>query len=46
MGLKFERSDDLEKLFESFAVDPQKKERPKEEDPAAEKGQNEKEAEQ
>lgn len=24
MGLKFERTDDLEKLFESFAVDPKK----------------------
>ncbi|MGC6768545.1 SPJ_0845 family protein [Enterococcus sp. LJL128] len=28
MGLKFERSDDLDKLFESFAVDPKKKEKP------------------
>ncbi|MGG5315987.1 SPJ_0845 family protein [Enterococcus sp. AZ072] len=25
MGLKFERSDDLDKLFEEFAVDPDKK---------------------
>ncbi|MBU5364587.1 SPJ_0845 family protein [Enterococcus devriesei] len=24
MGLKFERADDLDKLFESFAVDPDK----------------------
>lgn len=25
MGLKFEKNDDLDKLFESFAVDPDKK---------------------
>ena len=25
MGLKFERSDDLDKLFDAFAVDPNKK---------------------
>lgn len=25
LGLKFERSDDLDKLFEEFAVDPDKK---------------------
>lgn len=25
MGLKFEKTDDLDKLFESFAVDPDKK---------------------
>ncbi|GEK36698.1 MULTISPECIES: SPJ_0845 family protein [Enterococcus] len=25
MGLKFERTDNLDKLFESFAVDPEKK---------------------
>lgn len=25
MGLKFERSNDLDKLFDSFAVDPLKK---------------------
>lgn len=31
MGLKFERSDDLDKLFDSFAVDPKKVEIPKEE---------------
>lgn len=31
MGLKFERSDDLDKLFDSFAVDPKKVEMPKEE---------------
>ena len=24
MGLKFERTDNLDKLFESFAVDPEK----------------------
>jgi hypothetical protein len=24
MGLKFERSDDLDKLFDSFAIDPDK----------------------
>ncbi len=29
MGLKFERSNDLDKLFDSFAVDPLKKELPK-----------------
>lgn len=31
MGLKFERTDDLDKLFDSFAVDPKKVEMPKEE---------------
>lgn len=31
MGLKFERKDDLDKLFDSFAVDPKKKEMPIEE---------------
>lgn len=31
MGLKFERSNDLDKLFDSFAVDPKKVEMPKEE---------------
>lgn len=31
MGLKFERSNDLDKLFDSFAVDPTKIEVPKEE---------------
>lgn len=31
MGLKFERSTDLDKLFDSFAVDPTKIEIPKEE---------------
>ena len=31
MGLKFERSNDLDKLFDSFAVDPLKKEVPLEE---------------
>ncbi|EPH96817.1 MULTISPECIES: SPJ_0845 family protein [unclassified Enterococcus] len=30
MGLKFERTDNLDKLFESFAVDPEKKVAPKE----------------
>lgn len=25
MGLKFEKTDDLDKLFESFVVDPEKK---------------------
>ena len=25
MGLKFEKTDDLDKLFESFVVDPDKK---------------------
>lgn len=25
MGLKFEKTDDLDKLFESFAIDPDKK---------------------
>lgn len=25
MGLKFERTNDLDKLFENFAVDPEKK---------------------
>ncbi|MBP2100706.1 SPJ_0845 family protein [Enterococcus rivorum] len=31
MGLKFERSNDLDKLFDSFATDPKKKEMPIEE---------------
>ncbi|WP_430597394.1 SPJ_0845 family protein [Enterococcus sp. AZ177] len=31
MGLKFERTNDLDKLFDSFAVDPKKVELPKEE---------------
>ncbi|WP_321388924.1 SPJ_0845 family protein [uncultured Enterococcus sp.] len=31
MGLKFESSDDLDKLFESFAIDPKDKEKPKKE---------------
>lgn len=31
MGLKFERTDNLDKLFESFAVDPEKTVAPKEE---------------
>ena len=31
MGLKFERKDDLDKLFDAFAVDPKKNEMPKEE---------------
>jgi hypothetical protein len=31
MGLKFERTDDLDKLFDAFAVDPKKVEMPKEE---------------
>jgi len=31
MGLKFERTDELDKLFDSFAVDPKKKEMPLEE---------------
>jgi hypothetical protein len=31
MGLKFDRSDELDKLFDSFAVDPKKKEMPLEE---------------
>ena len=31
MGLKFERANDLDKLFDSFAVDPKKVEMPKEE---------------
>ena len=31
MGLKFEGSNDLDKLFDSFAVDPLKKEVPLEE---------------
>lgn len=31
MGLKFERTDNLDKLFESFAVDPKKTVAPKEE---------------
>ena len=31
MGLKFERANDLDKLFDSFAVDPKKIEMPKEE---------------
>lgn len=31
MGLKFDRSDDLDKLFDSFVVDPKKKEMPIEE---------------
>ncbi|GCF94493.1 hypothetical protein NRIC_23840 [Enterococcus florum] len=26
MGLKFERTDNLDKLFEEFAIDPDKKE--------------------
>lgn len=30
MGLKFERTDNLDKLFESFAVDPEKTVAPKE----------------
>lgn len=29
MGLKFERTDNLDKLFESFAVDPEKQLRQK-----------------
>lgn len=32
MGLKFESSDDLDKLFESFAIDPKAKEKPKKEE--------------
>lgn len=28
MGLKFESSDDLDKLFESFAIDPKDKKEP------------------
>lgn len=31
MGLKFEKTDDLEKLFEEFAIDPKKEIAPKEE---------------
>lgn len=31
MGLKFERANDLDKLFDSFATDPKKKEMPIEE---------------
>ena len=31
MGLKFERTDNLDKLVESFAVDPKKTVAPKEE---------------
>lgn len=30
MGLKFEKTDDLDKLFENFAIDPEKKVAPKE----------------
>lgn len=30
MGLKFERTDNLDKMFENFAVDPDKKVQPKE----------------
>ncbi|WP_267491492.1 MULTISPECIES: SPJ_0845 family protein [unclassified Enterococcus] len=44
MGLKFERVDDLDRLFESFAVDPKKKEKPQEE--LAEKKEDQKETEQ
>ncbi len=32
MGLKFERTDNLDKLFESFAVDPEKTVAPKRRD--------------
>lgn len=44
MGLKFERTNDLDKLFDSFAIDPKKVEIPKEElEKQAEKAkQNEK----
>lgn len=31
MGLKFERTDDLEKLFDSFAIDPTAVDKPEEE---------------
>lgn len=31
MGLKFQREDTLDKLFESFAIDPDKKEMPEKE---------------
>lgn len=31
VGLKFERTEDLDKLFDSFALDPTKVEMPKEE---------------
>lgn len=31
MGLKFESTNDLDKLFDSFALDPKKVEMPKEE---------------
>lgn len=27
MGLKFERTDNLDKMFEAFAIDPDKKEK-------------------
>ncbi|MGL4696502.1 SPJ_0845 family protein [Enterococcus larvae] len=43
MGLKFESSDDLDKLFESFAVDPKDKEKPKKEDENTEKQKDKKE---
>ncbi|GGC86693.1 SPJ_0845 family protein [Enterococcus wangshanyuanii] len=44
MGLKFERKDDLDKLFDAFAVDPKKVEMPKEElDKQAAKAEQKKE---
>lgn len=40
MGLKFESTNDLDKLFDSFALDPKKVEIPKEElEKQAEKAQ-------
>ena len=46
MGLKYERTDDLDKLFESFAVDPKKKEKEEEDKKQNEKPQDKKETEQ
>lgn len=43
MGLKFDRSDELDKLFDSFAVDPKKKEMPLEELEKQQKKESQKE---
>ncbi|WP_265459210.1 SPJ_0845 family protein [Enterococcus sp. HY326] len=45
MGLKFEKTDDLDTLFENFAVDPEKKVAPKEDIDRFLKPKNEKEDE-
>lgn len=43
MGLKFESSDDLDKLFESFAIDPKDKEKPKKEEEDTDEPKNKEE---